>query len=389
MVIPNNLGEKACTEFAIRFTESNLLIEYTLKLDLGNFLEVDYPRRIVEECLSVNDKLIFSRGKTLEVFLLAPIKQYVNKSIKRKTAKTMDIARSSLSDTELFLNNGFKTIFAKDLVALILKWFDEKFMVIYRADAIKVMRKFANPKENTVYIERTLTDAAKAFGVRSNALGYRQAADSDDVSLCSIFEDKKIAIQADAYESYGTIRFINEFPLVINAILNGGTLVMDEFDASIHPMALMNIINIFHNDEINIHHAQLIFNTHNPIFLDISYGLGYSNYTFELWIVLHKKKCNGSLTDRTQYLSHINQIFGEKFENLDQYKHENNFKRCLSKLGLDDVRAAIQRAKEIMKMNKDNGKSLIRHGGYEYYEDNPALTMHEAVEKILVECGLY
>lgn len=102
-----------------------------------------------------------------------------------------------------------------------------------------------------------------------------------------------------------------------------------------------------------------------------------------------QKKCNGSLTDRTQYLSHINQIFGEKFENLDQYKHENNFKRCLSKLGLDDVRAAIQRAKEIMKMNKDNGKSLIRHGGYEYYEDNPALTMHEAVEKILVECGLY
>lgn len=46
------------------------------------------------------------------------------------------------------------------------------------------------------------------------------------------------------------------------------TLVMDEFDASIHPMALMNIINIFHNDDINIHHAQLIFNTHNPIFLN-------------------------------------------------------------------------------------------------------------------------
>lgn len=104
----------------------------------------------------------------------------------------MDIAKSSLSDTELFLNNGFKTIFAKDLVALILKWFDEKFMVIYRADAIKVMRKFANPKENTVYIERTLTDAAKAFGVRSNALGYRQAADSDDVSLCSILRTRKL-----------------------------------------------------------------------------------------------------------------------------------------------------------------------------------------------------
>ena len=50
--------------------------------------------------------------------------------------------------------------------------------------------------------------------------------------------------------------------------MTGATLVVDEFDASIHPMALMNILNIFHNDEINIHHAQLIFNTHNPIFLN-------------------------------------------------------------------------------------------------------------------------
>ena len=43
---------------------------------------------------------------------------------------------------------------------------------------------------------------------------------------------------------------------------------MDEFDASLHPMAVMSVINLFHNDEINKNHAQLIFNTHNPIFLD-------------------------------------------------------------------------------------------------------------------------
>ena len=33
----------------------------------------------------------------------------------------------------------------------------------------------------------------------------------------------------------------------------------------------------------------------------IKYDLGYSNYTFELWMVLHKRNCNGPLTDRTQY----------------------------------------------------------------------------------------
>lgn len=38
----------------------------------------------------------------------------------------------------------------------------------------------------------------------------------------------------------------------------------------------------------------------------IKYYLGYSNYIFELWIVLHKRVCFGSLTNRTEYLQYIN-----------------------------------------------------------------------------------
>ena len=269
-LIPNCDAESTPVEISISFVEKELVISYSLKMDLGRFLSKDYGRKILEEKLVINDKEVFSRGAALEVALPSVIRHLANKSIKRITPKTKEIAESSLSDTELFLTNGFKNIFAKDLVDVITAWFADKFMVIYRSDEIKVMRKFAEPKENTIYVETTLTEAAKEFGINSNALGYRANGDGEDVVLCSIFNDNKVAIPADAFESYGTIRFINEFPLVINALLNGGTLVMDEFDASIHPMALMNIISIFHNDEINKNHAQLIFNTHNPIFLDAS-----------------------------------------------------------------------------------------------------------------------
>lgn len=269
-LIPNCNEAPSPTKFSISFTEKDLLITYELVIDLGSFLNKDYPRKIVKEQLTVNKKEVFTRGETFKVALPAAIKHLSNKSIKRITPKTIEIAQNSLSDTELFLTNGFKSIFAQELVALITNWFSNKFMVIYRSDELKVLGKFSDPKEDTVYIEATLTEAAKEFGINSNALGYRATNDGDDVVLCSIFKDSQISIPADAFESYGTIRFINEFPLVINALLNGGTLVMDEFDASIHPMALMNIINIFHNDEINMNHAQLIFNTHNPIFLDSS-----------------------------------------------------------------------------------------------------------------------
>ena len=89
----------------------------------------------------------------------------------------------------------------------------------------------------------------------------------DLYSIITLPNGEKKAIKSVIFESYGTNRFMNLFPILNLIIKKGGTLIIDEFDASIHPMAIINIINIFHNYEINIKNAQLIFNTHNPIFL--------------------------------------------------------------------------------------------------------------------------
>lgn len=269
-LIPNCNGVKEPTEFSIQFLDGGLLVEYFVKADIGSFMDENYPRKIMEERLTVNEKLIFLRNEELVVDLPSVIKEYVNKSIKRKTPKMLELAVDSLSDTELFLTNGFKSIYAQSLVKRVTSWFSNKFIVVYHCDDIRLVRKFTDPKANTVYVETTLTKAAREFGITGNALGYKSDGkdDTEDAVLCSIIGNK--LLPAEIFESYGTIRFINEFPLVIRVLLNGGTLVMDEFDASIHPMALMNIINVFHNDDINKNHAQLIFNTHNPIFLDSS-----------------------------------------------------------------------------------------------------------------------
>jgi len=120
----------------------------------------------------------------------------------------------------------------------------------------------------------------------------------------------------------------------------------------------------------------------------IKYNLGYSNFAFELWIVLHKADCNGSLTHRRQYLLSLNRAYAKQFENLDQYKHEDNFKRILGKLTLDDVGQAVRRSKAIMQTNQENGYVLRQHKGYKYYIENPSLSIWGIVEKIMDECGL-
>lgn len=96
----------------------------------------------------------------------------------------------------------------------------------------------------------------------------------------------------------------------------------------------------------------------------IKYCNGYSNFTFELWMVLHKMDCNGSLSHRRQYITYINNAYNEKFEDLDQYKHEANFKRVLGKLSLDNVKDAIERSKKIMQRNQECGYTLQQYKNF-------------------------
>lgn len=115
----------------------------------------------------------------------------------------------------------------------------------------------------------------------------------------------------------------------------------------------------------------------------IKYVSGYSNYTFELWILLHKQDARRSLAHRRDYLQPINSAFNEHFEDLHAYKRENNFKRVLSKMSLDDVVRAIERAKTIDRINRENRLHFREHCGYTYCLDNPATDLWMTIEKIL------
>ena len=126
----------------------------------------------------------------------------------------------------------------------------------------------------------------------------------------------------------------------------------------------------------------------NQVGKRLTYNLGYSNFAFELWMVLHKAECNAPLTHRHQYLNPINNAFQENFRSLDQYKSESNFKRILSKITISDVQDAIRRSTRIMENNAHVGYSYQQFKGYRYYLENPSLSIWESIEKILHDCGI-
>lgn len=120
----------------------------------------------------------------------------------------------------------------------------------------------------------------------------------------------------------------------------------------------------------------------------ITYKFGYSNLTFDLWIILHKADCNASYAHRKNYITPLNRAYGENFQDMKEYKHEKNFKRCLNQLTLENVVEAVQRADKIMRHNQENGYVLQQYKGYQYYKENPSMAVHEIIGKILKDCGL-
>jgi AAA15 family ATPase/GTPase len=272
-LIPNNLNtDIEPVTFSISFVEKGLLIEYAFSAVLGSFLETDYPRKITFEELKVNKKQVFLRTNELIFGSINEIRPYLLSTFEKNKDIMVTLAASSLNPEELFLANGFKTMVSAEFTALIRNWLENQLVIVCRADAIKVIRRFPNHEQESITIDSTLMDAIQCFGAGLNRIGYQANDAGTSTRLVSIFEDSKtkgaIVIPSEHFESYGTIRFVNLFPLIVEAMLHGQTLIIDEFDASIHPMALMSIVNIFHNDEVNINKAQLVFNTHNPIFLN-------------------------------------------------------------------------------------------------------------------------
>lgn len=92
-------------------------------------------------------------------------------------------------------------------------------------------------------------------------------------------------------QSSGTITFLKYMASVLDALHNGATLVIDEFDTSLHPRLIPRIIELFQDPRTNPKNAQLIFSTHDASLLGTSFGEPILKRD-EVWFV--EKQDNGA-----------------------------------------------------------------------------------------------
>lgn len=81
--------------------------------------------------------------------------------------------------------------------------------------------------------------------------------------LIHVTESKSTELFPLEMESAGTQKLFHLAPLIVNVLSNGGVLIIDELDNSMHPFMADLIIRLFNDPAVNKGNAQLIFSTHN------------------------------------------------------------------------------------------------------------------------------
>lgn len=91
-------------------------------------------------------------------------------------------------------------------------------------------------------------------------------------TLRNVFENGKAIGKIDfglSEESTGTLKLLGIGGLIIEALSDGQTLIIDELDKSLHPKLTRALIKIFMDEKTNPNKAQLIFATHDVSLLDL------------------------------------------------------------------------------------------------------------------------
>ncbi len=141
--------------------------------------------------------------------------------------------------------------------------------------------KFIVPSESNMAVSQKLERLIKFADTKLSGLGWEDSEiqydefDSQKIMLVKgrhpVYDNGQIVGEVKlpfSQESEGTNTLFDLGRIILSVLENGGVLIYDELDNSLHPKVVKMLIQLFHNPVTNPKNAQLLFATHETTLLD-------------------------------------------------------------------------------------------------------------------------
>jgi len=239
--------------------EAEWLFEATKKLEKPLFLR---------EADGIEVMKSFPEGKALEsrtrhnALFLSVVDQFNG-----ETAKKIMHWFSNFNTISGLSHEGYKsitfTMLENPVTSPVLKKFYKELDLGF--EDISISQKPFDPKELPADMPETL--------IKQLITDLEGAIRMDIKTVHSKYDEayNKVAeIEFDlrAQESSGTNKLFNISGPVFDVLHDGGILIVDELDASLHPLLTLAVTKLFNSKELNPKNAQLIFATHDTNLLN-------------------------------------------------------------------------------------------------------------------------
>ena len=276
----NTETEKEPSFFEVLFLINNIRYRYGFEVDntsikaewLFEAQKKTEKQLFIREGESIEITSAFPEGGNLEektrenALFLSVVDQFNGKTAKRIIQWFNDFVTISGLSHEGYKGITFSMLENKKLKPPMLKFYTELDLGF---DDIQLEKEPFNPKEvgddlPESIIKQLMTDLDDSFkiDIRTTHKKY----DQSNNLVCNVEFDMR------SQESSGTNKIFNISGPIFDVLNDGGVLVVDELDASLHPLLTLAVTKLFNSTEHNPKNAQLIFATHDTNLLH------YGNY---------------------------------------------------------------------------------------------------------------
>lgn len=266
--------------FDIKFENGGRCFQYALMIEVEPFSSRE-KRRIVSEMLAMSNGKrrvsLFMRDESkVSVQRTKPVLDMLGGNEKLLNELEERINKN-LDPTRLFLTNAFKSIINSEIADAVIGFFRDQLFVVsdFTLKSTNLMFSMEKlPDADFVAWNRILDVFVKSADFGPQKIMFRSKKTDDThtapMHLVSLYDvgGKQVMLPADIMESRGTIKLVDFAIPFVERFAKGGVFVIDEFDSAIHPELVKGIIALFNDPNVNKEGAQLVFTTHNPIYLN-------------------------------------------------------------------------------------------------------------------------